>query len=624
MKFLVLPDLPALPAPAARLVPAAARTVAHASGRPWIVGSWRDGEVLTASCGDRRIALLGAFRATRAGLERALARTTDLAGLDSTLRRVPGSYHAVASFGGHIRAQGALAATREVFHARVDGITFAADRPDALAALTGAGVDATTLVCHLLAQSPWPLSDRTAWQGVESLGPGRYLHIRPDGSHHRVPWWTPPAPDQPLDRAAEGLRTALADAVAARTRGAATLGCDLSGGMDSTSLAFLAARDAGCRRLVTVRREAEDAANDDATWAGIAARALPGAEPLVLPRSAVPFAFAEQLGRDDDLEAPYAWNRARGVTTHVARELAARGVAHHISGHGGDQLFYPAPSFFHVLGRARPLSSLPDLRVARSMYRWPLRAMVRNLLSNPSYAQWLRRSADVVATPIAGPTEPLTGWGHHPRLPHWVTPDALHTCRALLRDAAEQGVAPHSPRPAQHEVLQAARGCGSRIRITDRLTARHEVAYHAPYLDDQVVQAALAVRIADRSHPHRTKHLLAAAVRGTVPDPVLDRTTRTEFSAEVYAGVRRHLGELVELTDDMRLARLGLVDGEAVRAVLLAPHPTSRSFIPMVATLSCESWLRSVEAAGDREQHGAGADAEGAARARTPGLEGTR
>lgn len=75
----------------------------------------------------------------------------------------------------------------------------------------------------------------------------------------------------------------------------------------------------------------------------------------------------------------------------------------------------------------------------------------------------------------------------------------------------------------------------------------------------QVVEAALAVRLLDRSSPRHTKPVLAAALRRTVPDPILDRTAKGEFSAEVYAGVRRHERELLELADGMLLARLGLV-----------------------------------------------------------------
>ncbi|GAA1005104.1 lasso peptide isopeptide bond-forming cyclase [Streptomyces thermogriseus] len=607
--FLVLPDNQDGAAVARATSPGLEQTqvIPHASGRPWIVGAWNAGEMLTASVGRKRLALLGCFGTTSAELLRALSGSGDVAALDAFLRSVPGSYHAIVSFDGEVRVQGSLSGVHEVFHATVGGVTCAADRPDTLAARIGGDIDAQALVGHLLSQQPWPLSGYTVWRGVECLAPGHYLRIRPDGAHRAVRWWSPPSAELTLAEGARRVRNALDDAVAARARNTPALGCDFSGGMDSTSLAFLASRQKGCRRLVTIRREAVDPAHDDAQWALRAAAFLPGAEFVVLPSAGLPLSFTDQLAYDEDLEAPYPWSRVKAVVACVARQLAARAVPLQLTGHGGDELFSPAPSFYHALAHSEGLRSVRDLRVARSMYRWPLGAMLSNLLRKPSYRQWLITASMSLTKPVGGPTEPFTGWGAHPRLPPWATPEAVEMCAGLLREAAARGTPPHSPEAAQHEVLQAVRQCGTKIRLTNRLTSRFGVAYHAPYLDDQVVSAALSVRLADRVEAERTKPVLATAMREIVPDALLDRTTKGEASAEVYAGARHHKAELLALTEDMRLARLGLVDDTAVRAALLAPHPVSRTFIPVVTTLACEVWLRSVEAARTRMRQQEGA-----------------
>ena len=51
----------------------------------------------------------------------------------------------------------------------------------------------------------------------------------------------------------------------------------------------------------------------------------------------------------------------------------------------------------------------------------------------------------------------------------------------------------------------------------------------------------------------------------------------------------------------MRLARLGLVDPAALRAVLEAPPPSSLTLMPLISTFACETWLRAVER--DRVPH---------------------
>ncbi|MEU7135044.1 asparagine synthase-related protein [Streptomyces sp. NPDC046261] len=595
MEFVILPDHGAGEAYAGTLRDQGRHHVLrHSSGRPWIVGSWREEDIVSAARGSRRIALFGCPPAAAGPVARALERGDGIERLDDLTRSVPGSYHLVASFAGHLRVQGSLSGVRDIFFTEIGGVTLVADRPDTLAALAGRGVDETSLVCRLMSQPPWPLAERTLWQRVHSPGPGRYLLITPDGRSRTIPWWTPPPPGLPLAQAAGQVRSALDDAVAARTQGTGSLGCDLSGGMDSTTIAFLAHRHRTRGELLTTRTEAQDAANDDGTWARRAADALPDARPMVFAKDSVPGSFAGLRHHPYDHEAPYAWGRVWAELEHITRRLADRGVSDHLTGHGGDELFSPAPSFHHTLARTRPLTSVRTLWTARSMYRWPVGAMLRNLLSNPSYAQWLEASAGSLTEPVTSPRVPLPGWGTQAKLPLWATADAVATGRRLLRQAATHGPAPHSPNPAQHEFLQAVRQCGRDIRLTDRLTRRLGVAYHAPFLDDQVLEAAMSVRLEERTSPVRTKPVLAAAMRGTVPDAILDRTTKGEFSAEVYAGFRRHKRELLELCDDMRLEHLGLVDGPALRSVLLAPHPRSATLIPVVFTLACETWLRSL------------------------------
>jgi asparagine synthase (glutamine-hydrolysing) len=124
------------------------------------------------------------------------------------------------------------------------------------------------------------------------------------------------------------------------------------------------------------------------------------------------------------------------------------------------------------------------------------------------------------------------------------------------------------------------------------------VRWHAPFVDDRVIEAALAIRFEDTTMPDRYKPALTTAMRGIVPEPILGRATKSEYSAEAYDSLRRHRAELLELCGDgMRLARLGLVDASRLRRTLEALPPSSLTLMPLISTFACETWLRSVEAA---------------------------
>ncbi|CAM5718928.1 hypothetical protein SCALM49S_07184 [Streptomyces californicus] len=62
----------------------------------------------------------------------------------------------------------------------------------------------------------------------------------------------------------------------------------------------------------------------------------------------------------------------------------------------------------------------------------------------------------------------------------------------------------------------------------------------APFYDDRVLEATLAVRLPDRISPWRYKPLLVEAMRGVVPDALLARTTKDRMSSDEHQGLREH------------------------------------------------------------------------------------
>nr|WP_285438130.1 asparagine synthase-related protein [Streptomyces sp. ISL-98] len=126
----------------------------------------------------------------------------------------------------------------------------------------------------------------------------------------------------------------------------------------------------------------------------------------------------------------------------------------------------------------------------------------------------------------------------------------------------------------------------------DQVTSRSGLGQAAPYLDDQVIEAALAIRVAERSTPGRYKPVLAEAMRGIVPDDVLRRQTKGEYSTDFHVSLRHNRAALVELFDGSRLARAGLIDDAAVRASLLGVHPTPEGLRSLSSSLGSEIWLR--------------------------------
>ncbi|MEV0500672.1 asparagine synthase-related protein [Streptomyces spectabilis] len=604
MDFVMLPDSPATPAVAESLTRGPdVRVVHHASGRPWLVGRWTDEELTLVSAGARRLAVLGRSTVDGRRVERALAEARTLGQLDDVARSLPGCFHLVASFDGWTRAQGSLSTARQIFFADVGGVIVAADGPRRLAewADPGQGDDATRgvdrdlLALRLLTPvPPWPLSLRPVWSGVSALGVGCRLELSPSGTAHEVRWWRPPEPDAPPEQAAERIRRALLACVGARTR--ATLSADLSGGLDSTSLCFLA--DAAGADLVTHHWTPADGANDDTEWAERAARHLPAARHYVTAGQDGPTWYETTATADSSHEeGPLPWARNRAHMRRLLPSVATEGSRCHLLGVGGDELFGVLPTALWSLIRSHPLGSLSRIHRFRALNRWTLTSTVRGLADGASFAAWLRSTADRLTEPAPGPGDALLGWGWEPRLPPWATVDAADAVRRLLRGTAErERPQPHHQDRAQHQTLDIVVQSGSALRQLGAALSDVGVTCEAPFLDDRVIEAALSVRIEDRLVSGDFKPVLRRAVRGLVPEEILARRSKGEFSAEAFQGMRRNRGDLLDLCDDLRLSRLDLVDPDALRAALLGPKTQSRQLVPYENTLACESWLRSVAA----------------------------
>jgi asparagine synthase (glutamine-hydrolysing) len=636
--FVVLPNSAAGGAVAARLRSSAGappRMIRYPSGRPWLVGWWPAHSIVSAFVRDGRVALVGCAPIDTDRLARVLAHCADVAALDVLATDLPGSFHLVAEIGGQHRVQGSASGMRRVFHATVDGAVIASDRADLVAALAECPRDLTALALSLIDPvAPHPLADRPLWRGVTAVEPDRWLRLDVGGRPSQPRWWT--APEPVLDRrgGATLVRRALTDAVDARTAGGATVSADLSGGLDSTSLCFLAA--AGPATLIPYTGVGLDPADDDAAWAAMARADLPGTAHEILPRERVPLVYDGLAAPQVPLDRPFIGIIDRAKLMAGLDLVASYRPRVHLCGLGGDEVAQGTPNYLPALARAHPLLALAELRGFRAQTRWPLTASLwtlrpRSYRSWLADCSWLADQSERARTPGApeasggraapggsgvaeapGPDgwrAPGAGplfrrwrpgdvseldWMVPPRLPPWLTAEAIELIRAAV--AAELPTAtPLGRTRDRHGELFAVRVGAAVARGFAQLAAPIGFPLAAPFFDDRVVEACLAVAPAERTTPWEYKPLLKEAMRGVVPDRCLRRTTKAEGSAEEEAGLRANQATLRALAAESRLARLGLVDADALGRACPYSTAPDRPYEALQQTFAAEAWLRGAD-----------------------------
>ncbi|MGH3392164.1 MAG: asparagine synthase-related protein [Actinomadura sp.] len=589
-------------ADAARLLASrAVRSVAHGSGRPWLLGDWPAGAVTVAEAvtavGTARLAVIGRCPVTAGELTARLRRLDGVEDADRVVEGLAGSFHLVVSLGGKVRVRGSASMVRQVFHARVAGTTVAADRGDVLAELIGAGLDEQVLAARLLTEEVPALQERCVWRDVTRVAADHCLILEADGRAYVRRWWRPPEPVLSLHEGADAVRQALGAAVDSCAAGGGTISADLSGGMDSTSLCLLASRSSA--RLVTLNWAALEAANDDGVWARRAARALPAGRQIFVDREQTPLWFAEVEGPHPVIDEPAGFVRDWARLRTAVRLMSAEGSRLHLIGGGGDELFGAYPAYLHDLFWLHPLTALARLRRLRvSRHIGPLWPQVRALVGRGSYRSWLARCARLQTPARCGDLAAeafCLDWGPPLRPPPWATGQAVRAAGEVLSQILAEAE-PLAPWRGQHSALLGARVGGAGLRQIDQATTAAGLPHAAPYLDDAVINAALSVRVDQRTGGN--KPVLATAMRGIVPAHILTRPTIGDYGTDLYVGLHRHREELLKLFTDSILGGHGLIDEAALRAFVLRPHPRPSALAPLIRTLGCEVWLRTRAAGG--------------------------
>ncbi|MDN3058317.1 asparagine synthase-related protein [Streptomyces sp. SRF1] len=561
--------------------------LARHDGQPWIIG--RSTRALTvAHSAGRTAALIGAHDVG----EGQLAQALPLAAADGSAGALmcwAGSYHAVLATSDETWVCGDVAGMRPVFWVECGDAVLVGDHARLLAEATGTvTIDTAYLALHLLGPVP-PLalaeSGATGYQGVRAVPPGSALRLDGVGRTTVRQWWRVPDDERTLGEGAPVLRDALRRAIAVRTDGESVVGCELSGGADSTALSALAYGHVGGERLINLTRAPADPGNDDLDWARRAAGAQPGARHDILDVGVVPAQF---LG----LEAPFALDAPSPSAASPRRaafwwdHAASAEVRVLLSGKGGDELMPTALSYLTHARRRDRAASRRHIKGWAALWGVPEQRVKAQAADPGPYQRWL-------ADCLTRGRDDSPGWEAGPYAPPWLTGWARTMLADTLRAAADRAEPLHE-RPHQHATMAAIRALARWNRLQSDAASPFGIQLAYPYADQQVIEAALATRAEARTSPYQNKPLLMAAMSGLVPAANLARRTKGGYSSDTAAAARPARAMFAKLlSDDSELARCGLIDPDRLRTALRGwDRADDRTDLLLHLTLMCEVWAR--------------------------------
>ncbi|WP_328757760.1 asparagine synthase-related protein [Streptomyces sp. NBC_00271] len=615
----------------------------------WAVGDWRPDEVRVIKAdAQNRIAVLGTCGASDEELKVGL-----FAARGGALRHLTawsGSYTAVVQVGRRTTVAGDLAGARPVFHTPWAGGTAYATAALPLADLIEANLDFGHLAALLAAPDvPAAVHDSTPYEGVRRIPPGHALILRAGArevaGYEPVASLAVAAPTADPDRAVDGVRDALVEAVRARlaaprhvpgtdidpgpvpgmgpaerraARGMPVpgIGADLSGGPASGTLALLAAglpgapgtvlghgTGAGERLLaVTFNDLAVRGREAEVERAGTLA-ANPRLHHVVVAGGEETLPYAELEGPLTDEPGPSLVTAAR----HRAR--LSSGSADHFTGYGARQVLdaHPARLADLLMDRkrrhlVRPVAALAKAdgsvmvpaRVygaARKLARTPYRTGVDVLAD-----RLLHRRFDEPGGAVGASLAALT-WARPGPAARWLTGEALAEVSVRLQGVAGRtGVVGPGQRPGDFRARAALARHAADLRVLEQAAGIRFQRLHAPFLDNQVVRACRELPEALRVQPGARAAILRTVLEGAgVADlpPGWGAPSHASSAAAARTGLRVAADSLIALFDTPLLAQAGLVEARVVRKALRAAAAGEPLPLDGLADLvSLELWLR--------------------------------
>jgi len=462
---------------------------------------------------------------------------------------------------------------RPLFHASLpDGTLVFGSEIKALLAHGGLApaLDPTALgqVLGLWATVP----PRTAFRGVEELGPGRALVLE-HGRRRLVQYWRHrfPAEHEYEERTpaywSGEVRALLEDAVRLQLRADVPVASYLSGGLDSTALSALAQRatDAPLRTFSVGFR---DARFDERTYQRAAVRALGTHHEEVEVGAA-------EIGRDF-AEAVWFAERpllrtAPAPLLRLSARVQAAGLKVVLSGEGADELF-AGYNIFREDKVRRFWARNPESRWRSALLSRLYGYVERDPRAESFWRLFFRKGLEDTADPYYSHRRRWDGGVALGRVLSADLRAALPGPAALLAELE----AYLEPERARWHPLCRAQYLEMTLFMSgyllsaqgDRMLMAHSVEGRVPFLDHRLIELAARIPPKFKLRGLEEKAVLRAACRDLVPGAIAERP-KQPYRAPISACFAADGGSLAAaLLEPAALAAAGLADPAAVGKLL--------------------------------------------------------
>jgi asparagine synthase (glutamine-hydrolysing) len=440
----------------------------------------------------------------------------------------------------------------------------------------------------------WAPAPRTLLSGVRKLEPGHAMRLRSGAIERHWRWAEHPAmqPTRPRSaaQAVEEVRAAVERAVTRQMVADVPVGAFLSGGLDSSAVVAFArkAQPGAALQCFTIAMDAQaqrvEGLVSDLPYAREVARHL-GVE--LHEVHALP-SLADELPRMVwHLDEPQADPAPLNVLA-ISRLARESGIKVLLSGAGGDDIFTGYRRHYALLA-GRHLAQLP-LAVRRAIAAGASRLPAGNVLTR-------RLRKGLTNADLSGDTRiaSLFEWTEASWVNRLLSPElretSLHPNPLIASLADLPASTPDLNRMLHLECRHFL--ADHNLNYTDKMSMAAGVEVRVPLLDKDLVRLAFSLPLEFKQRGRQGKWVLSEAMRGVLPDPVLNRP-KTGFALPLRSWLKGPLQPLMRDTlSAAAIRRRGIFDAAGVQQLMDADAAGRvDGAYALLAVLCTELWCR--------------------------------
>jgi asparagine synthase (glutamine-hydrolysing) len=410
----------------------------------------------------------------------------------------------------------------------------------------------------------------TLFKGIGKMEAGTWMRIRADGTTQTERWWdawddVEMAVDKSDDEHAHDVLAALKKSIQCRKVGDVPMGVFLSGGVDSSAnVALFSMGDEAVVKTFSIGYGADQASiADELPYARMVADQV-GAEHheyLISQNDLLSFLPDMVRHQDEPIADPVC------VPVYYVSKLAHdNGVTVCQVGEGADELFWGYSSWRTFL-KLQQADAWPVPRFIKKIGVSILKALG---LGDKLYTEFLRRSS--LGIPIfwggAEAFSETTKWKiMSPRLRKKFSGRSSWEALAPIRDRFEKMSPDKSPLSWMTYIDLKLRLPELLLMRVDKMSMAASIEARVPFLDHHFVHQALSVPPRVKTRGGILKYILKKAVRGLIPDVIIDRK-KQGFAVPINDWIIDRLGDEARQTLEDFCAKTDFFDFNGIEEII--------------------------------------------------------